>query len=260
MKKSLRIAMLCWGLPSAWSPAIADGETIVVFAAQSMADAIAEIAEQYAEETGVEVQISLGASSTMARQIEAFAPANLFISANRQWAEYLLDRNALSVETLVEVAGNELVLIVPAHRTDIVLSEGLASLPATLGSERLALGDPAHVPAGLYAEAALRELGVWDQLSDQLAPAANVRSALRFVEEGAAQFGIVYRTDAIAAKNTRIAAEFPEESHQPISYVAAVVVENDTASARAFLAFLQSDTAADVFGRFGFLPPPEAAS
>lgn len=250
--------MLCWGCLSTWSVAKAGNDTVVVFAAQSMADAITAIARKYQEETGIEVQVSLGASSTMARQIEAYAPANLFISANRDWADYLLDRQALVPDTLVEVASNQLVLIVPADRGDLVLSSGLNSLPDMLGSDRLALGDPAHVPAGMYAETALRNLGLWDQLSDRLAPAANVRAALRFVEQDAAQFGIVYRTDAAAEKNVRIAAEFPQSSHQPILYVAAVTAEQDTPEARAFLTFLQSDAAADVFGGFGFSPPPEA--
>lgn len=250
-----RLAALCCAvliLAGAPGPALAD--PVLVFAAQSMADAMQEIAGRFGEATGHKVTISLGASSTMARQIEAGAPAELFVSANQQWMDYLSERDAILPDTRTDIAGNRLVLIAPLDGPPVEMAADLAGLPEILGGERLALGDPAHVPAGIYAEAALRNLGLWDRLADRLAPASNVRDALRFVEQGAAPFGIVYATDAAATAKVRVTATFPETSHPPIRYPAALTSIGDTKAARELLAFLTGPEAAEVLAGYGFTP------
>lgn len=258
MANTLRIAALCWGIVLASTISSARAETLLVFAAQSMADAAHDIAELYQAQTGIEVLVSLGATSTMARQIEARAPANIFISANLQWIEYLQDRQALVPETIVGIAGNQLVLVAPLGERDNSIAEDFSDLPDTLGNDRLAIADPAHVPAGIYAEAALRTLGIWDAVSTKLAPATNVRSALRFVEQGAAPAGIVYRTDAMASSKVEIVHPIPTDAYPPILYQAAVTSEFDTPASREFLSFLQTEAAADVLRGYGFLRPSEA--
>ena len=239
-------------------PALAD--TVLVFAAQSMAEAIAAAGARFSEETGTEVVVSLGASSTMARQIEAGAPAHLFISANRQWIDYLEERQAVRPETRADIAGNALVLIAGPDAPEAALGEGLSGLPEALGDGRLALGDPAHVPAGQYAEQALRALGLWDRLEGRLAPTSNVRDALRFVEQGAAPFGIVYATDAAASDRVRIAGAFPEYSHAPIAYPAALTMVQGPPAAAELLAFLQGPEAVGIFLGLGFALIPNTGS
>lgn len=259
MANALRIAMLCWGIALASSSSAAKAETLLIFAAQSMADAVHDIADLFQSETGIDVQISLGATSTMARQIEARAPANIFISASRQWIEYLNDRQALVPETIANIASNQLAVVATLGPEETTIAEDFSDLSDTLGNDRLAIADPMHVPAGIYAEAALRSLGEWERVSTKLAPATNVRAALRFVEQGAAPLGIVYNTDAMATSKVRIVQLIPTNTHPPILYPAAVISEYDTPASREFLRFLQSEAAADVLRGYGFLLPSEAS-
>jgi molybdate transport system substrate-binding protein len=198
-------------------------------------------------------KLSYGSSSTLARQIEQGAGVGLFASADLQWMEYLSSRNLIVPETRGNLLSNVLVLIVPADRArkiDIKPGFDLASL---LGADgRLATGDPAHVPVGIYAEQALKTLGVWPLAEPRLARAENVRAALLLVERGEAPAGIVYATDAAASRGVAIAGTFPEDSHDPIVYPFAVPRGGDTPEARALLSFLSEPEARAIFARRGF--------
>lgn len=226
---------------------------VTVFAAASLTDALNSIGAAWQKARHPVVRFSFGASSTLARQIAEGAPANLFASADEKWMDYLQQKNLLASGTRRDLLSNRLVLVVPANGPDHVSLTPHFDLAALLGpSGRLATGDPAHVPAGIYAEQALKKLGVWDYARQHIAPAADVRSALLLVERGEAPAGIVYSTDAAVAKGVKVVAVFPEDTHDPISYPFAILKGADTPDARAFLAYLQGPEARSVFDHFGF--------
>lgn len=231
----------------------AQGPTL--FAAVSMKDVLEEIVRNYAADTGTRVLTAFASSSALARQIEQGAPADLFVSADDAWMDYLAQRDRIDVSTRVVLAANRLVLVAPADRpVAIEIARGLP-LAQALGNGRLAIADPAHVPAGRYARAALISLAVWDEVQARLAPADNVRAALNFVARGEAPLGIVYRTDAGEEKRVRVVGVFPAGSHPEIRYPAAVVSASARAqAARRLLEHLRSARAAAVFARHGFLP------
>lgn len=224
-----------------------------VFAAASLTDALNTIGADWQKAGHPAVRFSFGASSTLARQIAEGAPANVFASADQQWMDYLQKKDLLAPGTRVDLLTNRLVLVVPENGPDHVkLSPGF-DLAALLGPNgRLATGDPAHVPVGIYAAQALKKLGVWDYAQQHLAPAADVRSALLLVERGEAPAGIVYSTDAAVAKGLKITAVFPEDTHDPISYPFAILKGADTAEARSFMSYLQGPDARAVFDKYGF--------
>jgi molybdate transport system substrate-binding protein len=227
---------------------------ITVFAAASLKEAMDEQAKAFETSTGNRVRVSYGASSALAKQIEAGAPADVFVSADVDWMDYLERRRLIAAGTRVDLLGNTLVLIAPAASTTklaIVPGFGLAS---ALRNERLAIANPDSVPAGKYARRALEKLGVWSSVDKQLASTENVRAALALVSRGEAPLGIVYRTDALADKGVRIVDTFPPDSHPPIVYPAAVVGDSRSASARAFLDHLRSARARAVWERRGFVP------
>ncbi|WP_246178453.1 molybdate ABC transporter substrate-binding protein [Pandoraea horticolens] len=226
-----------------------------VFAAASMKDALDDLSAAYTKETGKKPVLVYGASSTLARQIEKGAPADVFISADQDWMDYAQKHDLIDTGTRRNLLGNELVLIAPATTTgDIDLKSG-ADLDAKLGDGRLAMGDPAHVPAGLYGKAALEKLGIWAKVQGRVAAADNVRNALLLVARGEAPYGIVYKTDANAEKRVRIAGTFPADSHAPIVYPVAVTKQANRADADPFYKFLQTPTAQATFRRFGFSRP-----
>lgn len=225
---------------------------IKVFAAASLTNAINELAEVYSKKEGFRVIPSFAASSTLAKQIENGAPANVFLSADLQWMDYLDGRKMLADGSRFNLLGNRLVLIAPEGGLERAEIKPGLDLSIYLRGGRLATGDPDHVPVGKYAKAALEKLNMWSHVSDKLARASDVRSALTWVEKGEANLGIVYSTDAAGSKKVRIAAFFPEDSHPPITYPAAIVKTGDSPSARRFLDFLKSDEARAVFGKFGF--------
>ncbi|VVE30942.1 Putative molybdate-binding periplasmic ABC transporter [Pandoraea communis] len=226
-----------------------------VFAAASMKDALDDLSAAYTKETGKKPVLVYGASSTLARQIEKGAPADVFISADQDWMDYAQKHDLIDTSTRRNLLGNELVLIAPATTTgDIDLKPG-ADLDAKLGDGRLAMGDPAHVPAGLYGKAALEKLGIWSKVQGRVAAADNVRNALLLVARGEAPYGIVYKTDANAEKRVRIAGTFPADSHAPIVYPVAVTKQANRADADPFYKFLQTPTAQATFRRFGFSRP-----
>jgi molybdate transport system substrate-binding protein len=233
----------------------ASAQTVTVFAAASLNEALADIAAAWERAGRPKPRLSLAASSTLARQIEQGAPANLFASADEQWMDYLDKRGLLAPGTRRDLLSNALVLVVPKDQArEVALSPGF-DLDALLGpGGRLAVGDPAHVPAGMYAQQALTKLGVWTQAEPRLARAQDVRSALRLVELGEAPAGIVYATDAAASAKVAVAGVFSPDSHAPITYPFAVVRAGDSPGARALLAFMAGPEARAIFTRRGFSP------
>ena len=226
---------------------------MTMFAAASLTDALNDVGTAWQKQGHTPIRFAYGASSTLARQIEQGAPANLFASADAQWMNYLAKRNLLAPGTRHDLLSNRLVLIVPAsHPVHVDIKPGF-DLAGLLGpGGRLAVGDPAHVPVGIYAEQALKNLGVWDYAKAHLAPAADVRSGMLLVERGEAPAGIVYATDAAVSKNVVVAGVFPADSHPPITYPFAIVKGGDTAEARVLLRFLAGPEARAIFTRRGF--------
>jgi molybdate transport system substrate-binding protein len=229
----------------------AAADTITVFAAASLKDALDDGAKTYQAKTGDKVVASYAASSTLAKQIEAGAPADIFISADLDWMDYLQQRRLIKVETRQNFLRNRLVLIAPADSkvsVNIVPGFPLASL---LGTGRLAMANPDSVPAGKYGKASLEALGVWKEVQSKVAAADNVRAALVLVSRGEAPLGIVYRTDAMADRGVRVVGVFPENTHPPIIYPGAVTASGKPA-AEAFLKWLGQPEARAVFEKFGF--------
>lgn len=235
------------------APLRANAQALTVFAAASLTDAMKDISALWVKGGHAAPAMSFGSSSTLARQIEQGAPAQVFASADEQWMDYLVKRNMIATDTRHSLLGNDLVLIVPAtHPVRVTIGPGF-DLVGLLGpGGHLAVGDPAHVPVGLYAKQALTKLGLWDSVAPRIAAAADVRSGMLLVERGEAPAGIVYRTDAAVSKDVSIAGVFPDASHDPITYPFAVVKAGDTPEARAFLAFLATPGVRDIWLRRGF--------
>lgn len=228
---------------------------VLVFAAASLRDVIDELAAPIEQATSARIRVSYAASSALAKQIEELAPAELFISADLDWMDYLTERNLIQNDTRVNLAGNRLVLIAPANRPmTLPIAPGFP-LAAALGKGRLAVADPVSVPAGKYTKAALTSLGVWDSVASRLAPSETVRSALILVSRGEAPLGVVYRTDALADPGVVVVDVFPETSHPPIVYPAALT-DRGSPAAKRVLDFLRSDAARAVFERRGFVVSP----
>lgn len=244
-------AMLSLGAVGAQAAAAPRG--VLVFAAASLANVLGDLDKAFTARTGIQVTSSLAASSTLAKQIEAGAPADVYFSADLQWMAYLEQRGLLRPGSRHDVVGNSLVLIAPASdplQVKIAPGFGLARL---LGGGHLAVADPDSVPAGIYAREALRKLGVWDSVVPHLVRAENVRAALAYVARGDAPLGIVYRTDALVEKGVRVAGVFPADSHSPIVYPIALTPHPNSAAAR-YLAFITGPDAQPVFRKWGFEP------
>lgn len=225
---------------------------VTVFAAASLKTALDEVTAAWTAATGKQATVSYAASSALAKQIEEGAPADVFISADVPWMDYLSERDLVRKDSIVRLLGNRLVLVAPAD-SDATLEIGQGfDLLAALGDGRLAMGQVDSVPAGKYGKQALTALRVWDQVSGHVAQAENVRAALALVATGEAPFGIVYETDANAEKAVRVIGVFPEDSHAPIVYPAAITTEATSAEASAFMEFLRGEEAARLFEAQGF--------
>jgi len=234
-------------------PLAARAQELTVFAAASLTDAMKDVSALWTKAGHPPLTLSFGASSTLARQIEQGAPAALFASADEKWMDYLAQKNLIAADTRKDLLGNDLVLVVPAEKPMHVTLGPDFDLLGLLGANgRLATGDPAHVPVGIYAEQALRKLGWWDKVAPRLARTEDVRAALLLVERGEAPAGIVYATDAAVSKAVMVAGTFPASSHDPVAYPFAVVKAHDTPEARALLTFLAGPQAREVFVRRGF--------
>ena len=235
-------------LPAA--PAAA--KDLLVFAAASLKNALDDIDASYKKENGKEVKVSFAASSALARQVEAGAPADIFISADLDWMDYLAKKNLIKPDTSSNLLGNSIVLVAPADSTVTATIAPNFALASLLGDGHLAMANTRSVPAGKYGKAALEKLGVWDSVKDRVAQADNVRAALLLVSRGEAPLGIVYKTDAAADPKVRIVDSFPDDSHPPIIYPVAVIAASANPDAAAYLAYLKSPTAAAAFEKQGF--------
>ena len=249
MNTSLLAGLL---LVLATTTAPAADRVVTVFAASSLTEVLEEIGKTYTEDTQVPVRFSFAASSALARQIESGSPADAFICADQEWMNYLAQRKLIQPESRVNVVTNSLVLVAPADSKLQLTIAPHFDLARALGTRgRIATGDPASVPVGKYARAALTALGVWDSVADRIVPAENVRSALNFVALGETPLGIVYATDAKGQAKVRVVDTFPASSHDPIAYPAAVTARGGAAAA-GFVQFLRGGKARAIFIKYGF--------
>lgn len=234
-------------------PLRAHAAGLTVFAAASLTDAFHDIGVLWQARGHQPVVFSFASSSTLAQQILHGAPADVFASADEAWMDRAQKGGRIDTQTRVDIAANELVLVTRGAAPVDIEKPGM--LIAVLGADgRLAVGDPAHVPAGIYAAQSLKKLGLWDALKDRLAPAEDVRAALLLVSHGEAPAGIVYASDVAGAAALHVAAKFPTSSHDPIRYPAATTTHSGQ-EARDFVAFLRTADAGAVLHHYGFLPP-----
>ena len=228
---------------------------VTVFAAASLTNALQDISAQYKKEKQVDVVASYASSSTLARQIEQGAPADLFISADQQWMDYAIDKQQMLANTRFTLLGNELVLIAPKDsKITKVEIDKKTNWKKLLEGGRLAVGDPDHVPAGIYAKESLENLGAWSTLAPEMARANNVRSAMALVERAETPLGIVYGSDAVASDKVKVVGIFPEASHKPVEYPMAIVKGHENPTVTAFYDYLKSPAAAVIFEKYGFTP------
>ncbi len=222
-----------------------------VYAASSMTNAIDEIAQKFQDKYKVTVTPVYGGSSSIARQIMNGAPADIFISANTKWMDYLIAEGAVNSDNVTNLVLNSLVLIAPATSDSALfdLSNPIA-WEAALDGRHLALGNPGSVPAGMYAKESLTSLGVWNTIQSNVAPTKNVRLALTLVERGEAPLGVVYKTDARLTDKVKVVGEFADNTHNAIVYPAALV--NNRSESIQFFQYLKSDEAKAVFTHYGF--------
>ena len=239
---------------SAHAATCASGAEITVFAAASLKEAMDEQAKKFQSVAGSRVIVAYGGSNALARQIEAGAPAEVFVSADEDWMDYLDRRRLLVPDSRSNLLSNELVLIAPASsRATLRIAPGFG-LATALGSDKLAMANPDSVPAGKYGRSALERLGVWTSIEKRVVRTDNVRAALALVARGEAAFGIVYKTDALAEKSVRIQDTFPATTHAPIVYPAALVAPDRSLAAKALLDFLRSGAARPIWEKYGFAP------
>jgi molybdate transport system substrate-binding protein len=253
MFRGLLLSALLVFLPT--SAAAAPGQAPLILAAASLQESLSAAADAWARTGHPRPVLSFAASSALARQASAGAPADLFFSADVEWMDYLAGRGLLAPGTRSDVLANRLVLVAPASTRGAVALRPAAMLARTLAQGALAMADPQAVPAGRYGKAALTRLGVWNSVAPRVVRAENVRAALALVGRGAARFGIVYATDARVSKAVRIVAIFPAASHSPIVYPLARLKTSQSAEAEGFRRFLTSSQGRAIFARFGFATP-----
>lgn len=231
----------------------AGSRTVTIFAAASLKNALDEAAAAYKKKAGVEVSISYAASLPLAKQIEAGAPADIFISADVASADYLSSRDLLKPDTRSDLLGNALVIVAPkTSKVKKLAVEQAAILKALGDGGRIATGDPTSVPVGKYAKAALEKLGFWSALEPRFAFTENVRAALQFVAREEAPLGIVYQTDANSEPKVEVVAAFPVSSYPPIVYPIAQTAASTSEAAGKLLTYLKSPEAAPFFAKQGF--------
>lgn len=232
-------------------------EPVTIFAAASLKNALDEASAAWAKETGKATRISYAGSNALAKQIEAGAPADLFLSADLAWMDYAETNGTIRPGTRIDLLRSALVLVAPkGFGRTIALEPGVdlaKRLTEALSGGRLAMGTIDAVPAGRYGKAALEKLGAWDGVKTRVAQAENVRAALLLVARGEAPLGIVYATDAASEPGVEVVATFPDGSHPPIVYPAALTKESRNAHGAAFLAYLRSPAARPFFERQGFV-------
>lgn len=246
------IGFMVWAVAALALAVPACADDIVVFAAASLQNALDDAAAHWKREAGGNAVISYAASPALARQIEHGAPADIFISADLDWMDYLERANAIRKETRSNLLGNRIVLIAPADSTARILIAPGFDLRGFLGNGRLAMANTDAVPAGRYGKAALESLGAWSGVAGRVAQAENVRAALLLVSRGEVPLGIVYQTDAAVDGRVKIVGTFPENTHPPIVYPIAVTRQSRSPRAAEFLAFVKGPAARAIFVRRGF--------
>jgi len=240
------VVLLAGGLP-------ARADDVIVLAAASLKNALDDAVQDFDKASGDTVRVSYGASSALAKQIENGAPADVFISADLDWMDYVEKAKTVKPGTRANLLGNKLVLVAPADHAAPVEIAANFPLAQRLGSDgRLAMADPDSVPAGKYGKGALENLGVWSSVENRIARAEDVRAALRLVSRGEAPLGIVYATDAAAEPGVKIVGNFPDSSYKPIIYPIALLTAGKSADAQKFESYLRSDKAAPFFVKQGF--------
>ena len=228
---------------------------ILIYAAASTTNAVTDVCELFnAKGSGRAVPV-FASSSTLARQIENGAPAELFLSANLKWMDYLEQKQRIIKSTRKNLLGNRVVVIVPADSAVVPGADLRETLLNQTRQGGLAMGDPDHVPAGMYAREALESLGLMAPLASGIIRAKDVRAALAFVERGEAACGIVYATDAAISERVRVIGVLPENSHRSIRYPVALVRGCKPEPAGDALAFIQSHDALEIFKKYGFSIP-----
>lgn len=245
-----RLCLIIAFMAALLSPASASSE-ITVFAAASLREAMERIASKFEEETGTRIVFSFAGTGTLARQVEAGAPADLFVSADSDWMDYVSDSGGVDPDSVRQIASNALVLAGPKGSPEIGLNA--LEIAGFLDGQRMAIADPDTVPAGRYGKAALEHVGLWQTVSGQLAPMENVRIALASVARGDTPLALVYRTDAEIEPDVGILATFPVSSHPEIRYLAALTGASGNPAAEAFLDFLTSPDAQEILQSLGFV-------
>ena len=233
--------------------AAAQDQSLTIFAAASLKNALDDVNAAFSNTTGVKVTTSYEASSALATQIEAGAPADVFVSADLRWMDYAADHNLIKPDTRVNLLGNRLVLITPtSSKLDKVEIKKGFDIARFAGDGRIAVADVKAVPAGLYAKAALTTLGAWDAAEPKLAQAMNVRATLAFVARDETPIGIVYETDAKIEPKVKIIGVFPDSSYPPVTYPVAATAASKSEQTPRYLSFLRTSTAKAIFERYGF--------
>jgi molybdate transport system substrate-binding protein len=250
---AITAAMLLLSLGLTSTCLAADSDTVTVFAAASTTNAINDIGKLFTEKGKGKVVPSFASSSTLAKQIEQGAPAQVFISADEPWMNYLEEKKLIEPGSRFNLLGNKLVLIAPSGSAVSKVEIGpKMDLVKLLGDGKLATGDPDHVPAGKYAKAALSKLGVWNDIEGKLARTQDVRGALTLVERGETPLGIVYATDAAVTPKVKVIGIFPADTHPKIVYPTALIAGKTSPVAKSFLEFLKTPEAKAVFEKYGF--------
>lgn len=229
--------------------AVFANDAVTVYAAASLTNVINDLNAIYEKKQKTEVKTSYAGSSTLAKQIEAGAPADIFISADMQWMDYLQNKQMVAATDRVNLLGNRLVLIRPKDQPLKIKIEKTFDISTVLQG-KLCTGDTKSVPVGKYAKQALTSIGWWDEVRPRLVETEDVRAALNFVARGECQLGIVYATDAAISKNVLVAGVFPENSHSAIIYPVGLIKKN--AESMKYYKFIQSPEAKTVFKKYGF--------
>ncbi|WP_438751722.1 molybdate ABC transporter substrate-binding protein [Pararhizobium sp. O133] len=244
------LALWIGGMPFAQPAAAAD--KVTVFAAASLKNALDAVNAEWQKEAGKETTVSYAASSALAKQIESGAPADVFVSADLAWMDYVAEKTLIKDDTRANLLGNRIVLVTgKPDATPVEIKEGF-DLKGLLSGGKLAMGAVDSVPAGKYGKAALEKLGVWSSVEKDVAGAENVRAALLLVSRGEAPYGIVYQTDAVADKGVKVAGTFPEDSHPPIVYPIAITADSKNPDTAAYVDFVKSAKVAALFEAQGF--------
>jgi molybdate transport system substrate-binding protein len=248
-----RFMILATAFTFMMSTSSSSADKLNVFAASSLKNAIDAVSASWKADTDMETTLTYAASNALAKQIEAGAPADVFVSADLTWMKYLTDKNLIAKGSEVQLLGNEIVLVAPKDSKINLKIENGFNLADAVGDGKLALANVDSVPAGKYGKAALEKLGVWASVEGKVAQSENVRAALKLVDLGEAPLGIVYATDAKADTAVKVVDMFPMDSHAPIIYPAGIVAASKNSNAAEFLKYLQTDKAKAIFEAQGFV-------